>query len=105
MICTGKWFGFDRTSSGSRPIAGYTIACDSKVLPPQSVVAIFGIPHWCEDTGSKIKGNRIDIYEGSDPLAHKRALRYGKRVEIVRVIHLTKSKVRPSLLEERKLDR
>lgn len=52
------------TATGTRPTAGRTIAVDPRVIPYGTKVYI---PHFdkifiAEDTGSAIKGNKIDIY-------------------------------------------
>lgn len=62
-----------RTSSGTIPTEGRTIAADWSVLPKGSEVIICGRPYVVEDTGGAIKGNRIDIYFES----HEAALEYG----------------------------
>lgn len=80
--CCGVWSAdhpdrdedyVQRTSSGTIPTEGRTIAADWSVLPKGSEVIICGHPYIVEDTGGAIKGNRIDIYFGS----HEAALEYG----------------------------
>ena len=70
--CCGKWAG-GLTASGTVPTEGRTIAADPAVLPMGSVVTIGGHEYTVEDTGSAIKGNRIDIYFDH----HEDALEYG----------------------------
>lgn len=80
--CCGVWsadhpdHGDDyvqRTSSGTIPEEGRTIAADPDVLPIGSEVIIAGHPYVVEDTGGAIKGHRIDIYFES----HEAALEFG----------------------------
>lgn len=70
-----------RTSSGTIPEEGRTIAADWSVLPEGSEVIIGGHPYIVEDTGGAIKGHRIDIYFES----HEPALEFGvQEVELYR---------------------
>jgi len=57
------------------PQAGRTIAVDPKVIPLGSQVKINGNIYTAEDTGSAIKGKKIDIYYNS----HSEALNWGRR--------------------------
>lgn len=67
--CCGKWSG-GPTYSGVMPQEGRTIAVDPRVIPLGSRVYIDGYGEFiAEDTGSSIKGNRIDIYMGSHTAA------------------------------------
>lgn len=70
--CCGKWAG-GATASGTMPKAGRTIAVDTRVIPFGTKVKINGKTYMAEDTGSAIKGNRIDIYMDS----HQAALNFG----------------------------
>lgn len=73
VSCCGKSDG--KTSSGTRANSTRTIAVDSKVIPPGSVVYIEGIGYRiAEDIGGGIRGNRIDVFFNS----HADALRYGR---------------------------
>lgn len=72
--CCGKWAG-GPTASGTMPRAGRTIAVDPKVIPLGTKVIINGNTYVAEDTGSAIKGNKIDIYHDS----HSSALSWGRR--------------------------
>lgn len=72
VICCGQWsaehpdnIGTDfeqLTASGTVPRSHWTIAVDPDVIPLGSYVLIGEGVYHAEDTGSKIKGNRIDIY-------------------------------------------
>lgn len=61
-ICCGKWAG-SPTASGKWPHEGRTIAADTSIF---QLGTCLDIPEWglrvVEDTGSAIKGFRIDIY-------------------------------------------
>lgn len=70
--CCGKWSG-GPTASGKMPKAGRTIAVDPKVISLGSKVIINGKTYTAEDTGSKIKKKKIDIYFDS----HSEALKFG----------------------------
>lgn len=72
--CCGKWSG-GNTSSGTTPQQNRTIAVDPSVIPYGTEVTIDGQVYIAEDTGSSIKGNRIDIYFDN----HQDALNYGVR--------------------------
>lgn len=70
--CNGNSHGV--TASGTHVKEGRTIAVDSRKIPLGSVVHIDGFGDFiAEDTGSAIKGNRIDIFVSS----HAEALRLG----------------------------
>ena len=70
--CCGKWAG-GATASGTMPKAGRTIAVDTRVIPFGTKVIINGHTYTAEDTGSAIKGNKIDIFFDS----HQAALNFG----------------------------
>lgn len=76
--CCGKWSD-GITASGVKAKANHTIAVDRKVIPLGTRIIYNGIEYVAEDTGSAIKGNKIDIYFDS----HEEALKFGKqRIEI-----------------------
>ena len=58
--CNGKWTG-KATASGEPLTPGTTIAVDPKVIPLGTRVRIGEHEFIAQDTGSGIKGNRIDI--------------------------------------------
>ena len=70
--CCGRWSG-GPTASGVMPEQGRTIAVDPSVIPMGSAVVYNGHEYIAEDTGSAIKGKRIDIYYDS----HQDALEWG----------------------------
>lgn len=75
------------TASGTEATQGRTIATDPSVIPTGSVVYFEGIDgltggYIAEDTGSAIKGNKIDLYFDS----HQDALEWGVQSREVFVI-------------------
>ena len=58
--CNGKWTG-QPTASGDELEPGVTIAVDPKVIKLGTKVRIGDHEFEAQDTGSGIKGNRIDI--------------------------------------------
>lgn len=76
-ICCGIYSNMENptTASGTRATQGRTIATDTSVIPFGSKVVINGKIYTAEDTGSAIKGNRIDIYFES----HTEALYFGRQ--------------------------
>lgn len=80
--CNGKWTGYP-TASGTKMVQGRTIAVDPRDIPLGSKVSIEGMGEYvAEDTGSAIKGNRVDIYFDS----HKEALEFGRQRIKLRVL-------------------
>lgn len=78
-ICCGRWAG-GPTASGTIPSANRTIAVDPDVITLGTEVLIDGVQYIAEDTGSAIKGTRIDIYCDS----HQEALDRGAYTATVR---------------------
>ena len=72
-ICCGKWSQYGLTASGTVPEEGRTIAVDKRVIELGETVTIDGVEYIAEDTGSAIKGNRIDIFFDD----HQTALEFG----------------------------
>lgn len=80
--CNGKWAG-QPTASGAYPRAWHTIAVDPRVIPLGTWVKIEGLGTFkAEDTGSAIKGNRIDVYFSS----HSEANRFGVQYADVYIV-------------------
>lgn len=81
--CCGIWsdrhpsrIGTDyvqKTSTGTIPTEGRTIATDQSVIPAGTHVIINGHEYIAEDTGGAIKGNRIDIFFDT----HEEAVAWG----------------------------
>jgi 3D (Asp-Asp-Asp) domain-containing protein len=74
--CCGKHpgdVGYGITKSGVRAIEDVTVAADPNVIPLGTEVIIDGHEYIVQDTGSAIKGNRIDIYFED----HQEALEFG----------------------------
>lgn len=72
-ICCGKNSAAGLTRSGTTPTEGRTISVDRRVIPLGTTVVIDDHEYIAEDTGSAIKGNKIDLFIDS----HQRALQYG----------------------------
>lgn len=73
--CNGKWYGYP-TKSGTDYKQGRTIAVDPKIIPLGSYVYINGHKYIAEDTGSAIKGKRIDIFIASHQKANEFGVQY-----------------------------
>ena len=72
-----------RTSTGTTPKEGRTIAVDPKLIPYGSIVYIQDYGYFiAEDCGGDIKQNRIDIFTAS----HENAIQQGKKVAQVWIL-------------------
>lgn len=71
MYCCGKTDGI--TSTGTKAVAGRTIAVDPTIIPYGSTVVINGKEYIAEDCGGAIKNNKIDIFFDT----HEEALEWG----------------------------
>lgn len=69
--CCGKSDGI--TATGTKAVAGRTIAVDPSVISYGTEVVIDGHTYVAEDCGGAVKGNRIDIFFNS----HDEALKFG----------------------------
>lgn len=78
--CAGKWAGC-MTASGTRPRAKHTIAVDKRLIPLGTKVKIGKTIYRAEDTGSAIKGKRIDVYYSS----HRQASAHGVKYQKIKV--------------------
>lgn len=66
--------GDTATSTGAKPTVGRTIAVDPRVIPYGSRVVINGHTYIAEDCGGAIKGNKIDIFVGSESEAYQKGV-------------------------------
>ena len=66
--------GDTATSTGARPTVGRTIAVDPRIIPYGSRVIINGHTYIAEDCGGAIKGNKIDIFVGSESEAYRKGV-------------------------------
>lgn len=72
------------TFSGAKVKAGQTIAVDPKVIPLNWWIYIEGIGfRKAEDTGSAIKGKRIDVYMTTEKSALQFGRQYGYTVHVI----------------------
>ncbi|MFC4600545.1 ubiquitin-like domain-containing protein [Cohnella hongkongensis] len=76
--------GYGITRSGTKVQEGRTIAVDPKVIPLGWWVYIEGIGfRRAEDTGSAVKGKKIDVYYDSEAYATKFGLKRGYTVYVI----------------------
>jgi 3D (Asp-Asp-Asp) domain-containing protein len=76
--------GYGVTASGTVVQEGRTIAVDPKVIPIGWWVYIDGIGfRRAEDTGSAVKGKKIDVYYDSESRANKFGLKRGYKVYVI----------------------
>lgn len=61
----------NRTATGTVPTTNRTIATDPNVIPSGTHVMINGQEYIAEDTGSAIKGNRVDIFMESESVCNE----------------------------------
>ena len=80
ISCAGKWAGC-ATASGTRPKEKRTIAVDKRLIHLGTKVKIGNIIYTAEDTGSAIKGKRIDVYYAS----HRKATAHGVKYQKIKV--------------------
>ena len=73
LACCGKTDGI--TATGSKGMAGRTIAVDPEVIPYGSLVVVGGYVFIAEDAGEAIKGNHIDLFMDT----HEVAKQFGVR--------------------------
>ncbi|TJY38585.1 DUF348 domain-containing protein [Cohnella pontilimi] len=95
VASTGKSKGhpeYGITRSGTRVQEGRTIAVDPKVIPLGWWVYIEGIGlRRAEDTGSAIKGKKIDVYYDSEAYADRFGLKRGYTVYVIGPVKPTAS--------------
>lgn len=75
--CCGKWSTPEAITASGRPAKqGYTIATDWEVFPKGTCLEVGRLgKRWAFDTGSAIKGHKIDIFFDS----HEEAKQFGRR--------------------------
>lgn len=74
--CCGKaptHSAYGLTASGTKATEGRTVAVDPDIIPLGTTVYLNNIPYIAEDTGSAIKGNKIDLFIND----HQRAKVFG----------------------------
>lgn len=73
----------NRTATQSIPHIEKTIAVDPKIIPLHSIVYIETLGYFvAEDTGSAIKGNKIDIFVSSNEEAKRLGTLQGKKLKV-----------------------
>jgi 3D (Asp-Asp-Asp) domain-containing protein len=76
--------GYGITASGVKAQQGITVAADTKVLPFGAKIYIEGVgERIVQDTGSAIKGKKIDLYFEN----HQEALNFGRQTKQVTIIN------------------
>ena len=68
--CTGI------TKLGNAPVIGRTVAVDPEVIPLGSTIIIDGQEYIADDIGGAIKGNKIDMYVGTEELSKFYGVKY-----------------------------
>lgn len=72
--CCGVWADENcTTASGAKAVEGVTIAADTNILPFGTEIRLNGDTYTVQDTGSAIRGSRLDLYFDS----HEDALAFG----------------------------
>lgn len=73
----------NRTATQSIPRTDKTIAVDPKIIPLHSIVYIEDLGYYvAEDTGSAIKGNKIDIFVSSKEEAIQLGTLQGRKLKV-----------------------
>lgn len=81
--CNGSWVG-QPTASGAKMTTGTTIAVDPKVIPLGTKVYIEGIgERVAQDTGSAIKGNKVDVLMDTHSECLELGRQYDKKIWII----------------------
>jgi 3D (Asp-Asp-Asp) domain-containing protein len=76
--------GYKKTATGARYIPYHTIAVDPTVIPLNSIIYVEGFkkPWKATDTGSAIKGRRVDLLLPSRSISN----RWGRRSVNIRIL-------------------
>lgn len=73
----------NRTATQSIPRINKTVAVDPNVIPLHSIIYIENMGYFvAEDTGSKVKGNKIDVYVEDAKLAKQLGTLQGKKLKV-----------------------
>ncbi len=81
--CNGEWTG-QPTASGAEMTTGTTIAVDPRVIPLGTKVYIEGIgERVAQDTGSAIKGNKVDVLMDTHSECLELGRQYDKKIWII----------------------
>jgi 3D (Asp-Asp-Asp) domain-containing protein len=73
------------TKAGTRPVSGFTIAADPRVLPIGSIVVIEGLgERMVHDVGPAVRGLHLDVFMDDC----KAAKRWGVPKRRVRILHI-----------------
>ena len=76
--------GYGITASGVKAQQGITVAADTKVLPFGTKIYIEGVgERIVQDTGSAIKGKKIDLYFEN----HQEAWNFGRQTKEVTILN------------------
>lgn len=76
--------GYGITASGVKAQQGITVAADTKVLPFGTKIYIDGVgERIVQDTGSAIKGKKIDLYFEN----HQKAWNFGRQTKKVTILN------------------
>ena len=85
--CCGKNpndIGYGITASGAKAVQGVTVAADISILPFGTKICIDGVgERIVQDTGSAIKGKKIDLYFEN----HQEAWNFGRQTKQVTIIN------------------
>lgn len=82
--CPSKSGKIGRTYSGTTPRPQHTLSADLTILPIGTMVMIDDIIYTVEDTGSGIRGNKVDIYFGS----WEEAINFGRQTKEIFAVNV-----------------
>ncbi|WP_313073078.1 3D domain-containing protein [Lacrimispora sp.] len=82
--CPSKSGKIGRTYSGTTPRAQHTLSADLTILPIGTMVMIDDVIYTVEDTGSGIRGNKVDIFFGS----RDEAINFGRQTKEIFAVNV-----------------